>query len=85
MKQKKYLLRRPTALVARAPSARSDDVLQSAQECMANPAQLPPPQSWLDIDGHLWRLMSAAAHLLREDDCSNFHWTPSGASCRCHD
>ncbi|CAN0290505.1 unnamed protein product [Lampetra fluviatilis] len=53
----------PTAPIAGAPSARSDDVLQSTQECVASPAQPPPPQSWLDIAGHLGRLLSAAAHL----------------------
>ncbi|CAN0310896.1 unnamed protein product [Lampetra fluviatilis] len=38
-------------------------VLQSAQERVASPAQPPPPQSWLDIAGHLGRFLSAATHL----------------------
>ncbi|CAN0218069.1 unnamed protein product [Lampetra planeri] len=53
----------PMAPVAGASSGRSDDVLQSAQETVASPTLPPPPQSWLDVAGHLGRLLSAAAHL----------------------
>ncbi|CAN0347695.1 unnamed protein product [Lampetra fluviatilis] len=67
----------PTAPVAGAPSTRSDDVLQSAQDCVASPAQLPPSQSWLDIVGHLGRLLSAAAHL--------FEQITAATSTGCHD
>ncbi|CAM9289845.1 unnamed protein product [Lampetra fluviatilis] len=55
----------PTALVAGASSRRSDDVLQSEQETVASPTLPPPLQSWLDIAGHLRRLLSAAAHLFQ--------------------
>ncbi|CAM9387883.1 unnamed protein product [Lampetra planeri] len=51
------------ALVAGASSGRSNNVLQSAKETMVSPTLPPPPQSWLDIAGHLGMLLSAAAHL----------------------
>ncbi|CAM9824875.1 unnamed protein product [Lampetra planeri] len=63
----------PTAPVAGAPSARSDDVLRSAQECVVSPAQPPPPQSWLDITSHLGRFLSAAAHLFEQMTASTFN------------
>ncbi|CAM9439694.1 unnamed protein product [Lampetra fluviatilis] len=51
------------ALVAGGPSPCSDNVLQSAHETMVSPTLPPPPQSWLDIAGHLGRLLLAAIHL----------------------
>ncbi|CAM9521307.1 unnamed protein product [Lampetra planeri] len=53
----------PTALVAGGPSPCSDNVLQSENETMVSPTLPPPPQSWLDIAGHLGRLLLAAIHL----------------------